>query len=103
MTEICRGFTDDQWKSLKNHLIEDGVITDDTAAWDCAIQVFKRRIEERFLSSIEALQRSDSKHEAKETPNAPPDCSTLPPDSENVGICDNGSVLPIGGDPRRIP
>jgi hypothetical protein len=85
-TQICRGFTDHQWKGLKLRLIRNGVIEDDKTAWDCAIQVFRRRIEERFLSSIETLELADSGYEAKETPDAPPDCSTLPADSKNVVV-----------------
>src|SRR5690348_4366436 len=85
-TEICRGFTDDQWKGLKTRLIKTGVLEDDVSAWDCAIQVFKRRMEERFFSCIDALKQADSKHEAKQAPDAPPDCSTLPTDSENAVV-----------------
>jgi hypothetical protein len=42
-TQICRGFSDHQWKGLKLRVIKNGVIEDDKTAWDCAIQVFNER------------------------------------------------------------
>ncbi len=54
-TRICLGFTDYQWKVLRVRLIRNDVLQCDEKAWDCAIEVFHRRIRERFLSCIEAL------------------------------------------------
>jgi hypothetical protein len=73
--EICRGFTDDQWRALRNRL--DG---DDEPAWNCAVEVFSRRIRERFLSCVESLEDSDSHHRVPISSGAAPDCSTLPAD-----------------------
>lgn len=52
----------------------------DEAAWSCAVEVFERRIRERFLSCIEALADADSRLDIEVPPGAPPDCSTLPDD-----------------------
>ena len=74
-TQICRGFTDEQWKGLRERLI-----VNDEAAWTCAVDVFARRIKERFLSCIEALERADAGSDIDVPRRAPPDCSTLPDD-----------------------
>lgn len=44
------------------------------------MDVFERRIRERFLSCIEALEKADSRARIEVQPGAPPDCSTLPKD-----------------------
>jgi hypothetical protein len=80
-TEICLGFTDDQWKALKGRLIKGGVVQPDEESWRCAISVFERRIRERFLSCIEALEEADSRAYVPVADDAPADCSTLPNDS----------------------
>jgi hypothetical protein len=78
-TQICRGFTDEQWKVLRKRLIgADGNVLDDEPAWCCAVEVFERRVEERFLSCIEALGEADSQLDVEIPPGAPADCSTLP-------------------------
>ncbi len=77
--QICRGFTDQQWKMLRERL--DG---QDEPAWNCAIEVFERRIRERFLSCIEALIDADSKLHVQVPPGAPADCSTLPADGQSL-------------------
>jgi hypothetical protein len=79
--QICRGFTDRQWTELRKRLIRtDGTLADDEDAWRCAVEVFERRIRERFLSCIEALQRADSSLDIAVSERAPADCSTLPKD-----------------------
>lgn len=65
--QICRGFTDERWKKLRPKL--DGR---DEAPWRLAIEVFRRRMEERFFSSIDALVKADSRLDVTS------DCSTLP-------------------------
>lgn len=84
-TQICRGFTDEQWRGLRERLIRDEVIQDDEAAWSCAVSVFEWRIRERFLSCIDALEKADSGPESDidtdDLSGAPPDCSTLPNDN----------------------
>lgn len=75
VTQICRGFTDEQWLGLRGRL-SDG----DEGAWACAINVFERRIRERFISCIEVLADADSRLDIEVLPGAPADCSTLPDD-----------------------
>jgi hypothetical protein len=74
-TQICRGFTDEQWTGLRARLDQN-----DEAAWNCAVEVFERRIRERFLACIEALVDADSQRDVEVARGAPPDCSTLPDD-----------------------
>jgi len=77
--QICRGFTVAQWQTLNKRLINrDGTSSNDQEAWRCAIEVFERRIRERFLSGIEALETADSKSDISVADEAPADCSTLP-------------------------
>lgn len=80
--QICRGFTDKQWQELRSNLIDaDGQIQCDQEAWKCAIEIFDRRMRERFFSCIDALERADSRAPYIDVPkDAPPDQSTLPPD-----------------------
>lgn len=77
--QICRGFTAAQRVKLHKRLINRaGTNSDDQEAWHCAIEVFKRRIYERFLFCIEALESADSKSDISVHDDAPADCSTLP-------------------------
>jgi hypothetical protein len=89
--QICRGFTDKQWEKLRPKLTDDneGVRQE---AWECAIQVFDRRISERFLSCIRKLDEIGAAW--KPVPeDAPPDCSALPAEEAVVagfvivGLC----------------
>lgn len=75
VTQICRGFTDVQWRKLRPR-IEAG----DAAAWACAVEVFERRMRERFLNPIELLIAQDPRARVDSIADAPPDCSTLPDD-----------------------
>lgn len=78
--QICRGFSVAQWNKLHKRLVNrDGTNSDDQEAWRCAIEVFERRIHERFLSCIEALESADSKSDISILDGATTDCSTLPP------------------------
>lgn len=88
--QICRGFTDEQWEVLRRRL--DG---GDEAAWSCAIDVFRRRIRERFLSCIEALTEADSKRHVSVAAGAPPDCSTLPDDGERPVVVPGFSIMAL--------
>jgi hypothetical protein len=76
-TQICRGFTDEQWKGLRLRLGNG-----DEEAWRCAVEVFERRTRERFLSCIEALVDADSglDVDTETLRGAAPDCSTLSDD-----------------------
>lgn len=80
-TQICRGFTDEQWRSLSERLTLDGNVRGyDGAAradWDYAIHVFERRIEERFFSCIKALEQSDTKSDVEIAHNATSDRATI--------------------------
>ncbi len=84
--QICRGFTAAQWKELHKRLVNsDGSNSNDEEAWRCAIEVFKRRIHERFLSCIEALEAADSKSDiCVRDEAAKPDCSSLPGKTDAV-------------------
>lgn len=83
--QICRGFAVAQWKILHSRLINrDGTNSNDQEAWCCAIEVFERRIRERFLSCIEALESADSKLDIWAPDKAPADCSSLPQREEAV-------------------
>jgi hypothetical protein len=83
-TYICRGFTDKQWKTLRPRLEVQG----DVGAWKCAIEVFKRRMTERFLSCIDAIIAADSSADSSYPvdDSAPADCSTLPNDEKQVVV-----------------
>lgn len=94
-TQICRGFTDSQWQGLKKNLVKGGVAQDDAASWDCAIKVFERRMRERFLSCIEALQRADSKKDVEVADDAPPNCSTLPKDDDDKTVVPGFAILAL--------
>jgi hypothetical protein len=83
--QICRGFAVIQWRTLYTRLTNrDGTNSDDQEAWRCAIEVFERRIRERFLSCIEALETADSRLDISLPDEAPADCSTLPHKNEAV-------------------
>lgn len=88
--QICRGFTDEQWKALRKRL-DAG----DESAWSCAIAVFERRIKERFFACIEALMNADSKLDVEVPPGAPPDCSTLPNDSGMQVVVPGFAILAL--------
>jgi hypothetical protein len=82
--QICRGFTVAQWQGLHTRLVNrDGTNSDNQEAWNCAVEVFNRRIHERFLFCIEALESADSKSDIS-VPDDAGDCSTLPRKSEAV-------------------
>jgi hypothetical protein len=81
MIQICRGFTAEQWKQLRSRLE-----TDDQAGWSCAVDVFERRVRERFISCIDALEGADSRLDVDVPAGAPPDCSTLPDDRTKVVV-----------------
>jgi hypothetical protein len=83
--QICRGFSVAQWKRLHARLINrDGTNSDDQDAWHCAVEVFERRIRERFLSCVEALESADSRSDISIPDDAPADCSMLPRKHEVV-------------------
>ena len=85
-TQLCRGFTDEQWRGLKVRLIHNGDVQSDEAAWECAITVFERRITERFFSCIEALENADTKGDIDPPTAAPPDCSMLPKEGSGIVV-----------------
>ncbi len=72
--ELCRGFTTHQWRELLPRL-KGG----DPEAWECAIEVFRRRLGERYLSSIEALIAADSRLDSTHT-SENGDCESLTQD-----------------------
>lgn len=88
--QICRGFTDEQWNILRTRLNNS-----DESAWGCAIEVFKRRINERYFSCIDALINGDSKQDIKVVSGAPPYCSTLSEDDESPIIVPGFAILAL--------
>jgi hypothetical protein len=95
-TQICRGFTDEQWVGLRSRLVRpDETITDDDAAWRCAVEVFERRIRERFLSCIEALEKADSRLDIPTRVGAPPDCSKLPPHGRGQVVVPGFAIMAL--------
>jgi hypothetical protein len=83
--QICRGFNVTQWKKLNSRLIKpDGRVSDDETAWHCAIEVFERRMRERFLSPIDALEAADSRLDLTVSDDCPGDCSALPEEKNTV-------------------
>lgn len=88
--QICRGFTDEQWKGLRERLDSN-----DESAWNCAVEVFERRMRERFLAGIEALADSDSKSDREVPHGAPPDCSTLPEDGGNRVVVPGFAIMAL--------
>src|SRR6185437_3853458 len=93
--QICRGFTDTQWRELRKRLQQDGRPSNDDAAWRCAIEVFERRISERFLSCVEALQTNDSKLDVEVPSEAPADCSTLPKGVEKDAVVPGFAIMAL--------
>ena len=71
--QICRGFSSTQWPNLKDRLVKGGLVSGDQEAWNLAVDVFERRMRERFFNCIEVLIISDSRsdvdvpHEASRT------------------------------------
>ena len=66
--QICRGFGHEDWKELAERLAKDELNEQD---WKRAIDIFRWRIDERFFSSITALERADSKLKYEEIPDGP--------------------------------
>jgi len=94
--QICRGFTTSQWKVLSKRLHnEDGSNSLDEEAWRCAIEVFARRVQERFLSCIEALERADSRADVDVSEDAPADCSTLPTSTAERAVVPGFAIMAL--------
>jgi hypothetical protein len=92
--QICRGFTDAQWNELRKRLSQDESVGDE-GAWRCAFDVFERRIRERFLSCVEALQRNDPKLDIAVSADAAADCSTLPADSRSDVVVPGFAIMAL--------
>ncbi len=59
--QICRGFSSTQWPKLKTRLVKDGLLQGDQEAWNLAVDIFERRMRERFFNCVEVLIVSDSR------------------------------------------
>lgn len=88
--QICRGFTSTQWVALCGRLNQG-----DEAAWQCAVEVFQRRIRERFFHCIEVLIEGDSEADEPSDSEAPPDCSALPSDGQKPVVVPGFSILAL--------
>lgn len=53
--DLCFGFSTEKWRELAERLGHD------ESAWAEAIDVFERRMKERFFSCIEALEKADTR------------------------------------------
>lgn len=89
-TQLCRGFTDEQWKKLKEQ-IDNG----DQAAWNRAIEVFERRIKERFIASIDALIDADSQQDVAGPSGEAPDWLALPNDNGRSVVVPGFAIMAL--------
>jgi hypothetical protein len=55
--QICRGFGDKDWEELSKRLVRGNVIQGNENDWQRAVEIFERRMRERFFSSIDALEK----------------------------------------------
>lgn len=94
-TQICRGFTDTQWRWLRERLVLNSTVQNDESAWGCAAKVFERRMTERFLSCIDALQKADSRADVYVPIGAPADCSALPDDPEGNTVVPGFAMMAL--------
>ena len=88
--QICRGFTDEQWRAICLRLDKG-----DDSAWACAVEIFERRIKERYLSCIQVLITADSKLDVGVPDQAPADCSTLPDDQGRPVVVPGFAILAL--------
>ena len=77
------------------NLLQPRLDAGDESAWTCAVEVFERRIRERFLSCLEVLMKADSKLD-EAVPSAPsPDCSTLPDNQGKQVVVPGFAILAL--------
>ena len=108
--QICRGFSVEQWRGLCSRLCED-----EPDAWSCAVEVFERRINERFFSCLESLVHADPKLDVPTWEADPADCSNLPDDGEQLVMVPGFAIMALccllietlqsfreGGDRKKI-
>ena len=88
--QICRGFSVEQWRGLCSRLSED-----EPDAWSCAVEVFERRINERFFSCLESLIDADSKLDVPTREVGPADCSTLPDDGDRPVVVPGFAIMAL--------
>src|SRR4051812_39300112 len=88
--QICRGFNDEQWRTIRVRLDKG-----DEAAWHCAVEIFERRIKERYLFCIEVLIAADSKGDVAVPDQAPADCSSLPDDQGRPVVVPGFAILAL--------
>jgi len=95
MTQICRGFTTAQWRRLSETL---GAVTgqgQEEVGWRLAIDVFERRMRERFLSCIEALELADSKSDVEPTAESQGADAELPADNDGPVVVPGFSIMAL--------
>ena len=88
--QICRGFSVEQWRGLCSRLSED-----EPDAWSCAVEVFERRINERFFSCLESLVHADPKLDVRTWEGDPADCSNLPDDGERLVMVPGFAIMAL--------
>jgi hypothetical protein len=93
--QLCRGFTIEQWRALSKKLAPGGAARQDQTAWNCAIEIFDRRIRERFFSCIEVLQEADPHLDVDIAEDAPADCSTLPDGGDKANVVPGFAIMAL--------
>ena len=88
--QICRGFSVEQWRGLCSRLSED-----EPDAWSCAVEVFERRINERFFSCLESLVHCDPKLDVLTWEADPAACSNLPDDDEQLVMVPGFAIMAL--------
>jgi hypothetical protein len=88
--QLCRGFTDEQWNVMRPRL-DQGC----EAAWACTIEVFERRVKQRYTSCIEALFDADSREDVGITAAAPPDYLMLPQHRTGAAVVPGFAVMAL--------
>ncbi len=91
--QLCRGFTDVHWQQLRPKLLisSEGAVG---ASWELAIEVFRRRMSERYFFCIEALELADHRLDVGVDEDVevalsmlPAESSALVPGFAIVGLC----------------
>lgn len=83
--QICRGFGDKDWEELSKRLMKDDVIQPSEDDWRRAIEIFRRRMCERFFSSIDELEKT-SAPDYEEVPDDPNPDRELPTEHATPGF-----------------
>ncbi len=81
-SDLCFGFSVNSWRSLSSSM-ENG----DEGAWNKAIDVFERRMLERFFNPIKALEAGDTKPDLTSEDGEGPSQDECIPGFAIIAIC----------------